>query len=657
MNKRLLVDYESGSELDISAGAWNYSRHPSTRALCVALTNEDEQVNVYDLWSNPEPPMEWEIAVREGWEIHSWGVPFEHSIVTNTLKHWPQPHPELWRDTMAKSLCCGFPDKLGVAAKALRLPELKDDKGSALINFFCKPIASGEKKGHFRQPDEHKERFQELMDYCRQDVVTQQAIDRALPDQTDDELAFWLATHEMNVRGIYIDTGLVHALKDMVAAGRLSVADMLEDFDFDDLSNHRKVLAYVNDNGADLDSVAKARVVEALAMDIPQAARSVLEARQAAGKTSVSKLDAILLQVGDDSRLRHMTRPHGTATGRDSSVGLNVQNLPRGEKMDPAKLIAAAKAGDFDAFLAAATVKGKPDPLGGVVTCLRGCFAAEPGKVMNQCDWSAVEPRIGAWLVGDRAMMDAFKQIDEHGGVDIYQIEAASFYGCKPEEIKGDRRQFGKVYTLQNIYESGEGSIQRSAKDMYRLELTIEQALECKVHWRAAHPLWVNAWRDLNQGAISAVHSPGVVFRCGKVAWCFDGSHLKLRLPSGRIVWFPWAEIQDQPTPWGTVRPALTYMFSHPKTHQWVRESTHGGALFNVVVQGTGACLVRYAARNLRRRGINTVLRVHDELVTETLDDPAVTAKFKSTMLESPPWAKDLRLNGAGWTADRFNKS
>ena len=653
---KTFVDLETRSELDISSGSHNYSKHPSTRVLCIAISNEDGNVAVYDLMQNPHWPKEWENAVKRGDEIVAHNVAFEYEMFTNNLGHWPQPHPEMWRDTQAKCLCAGFPAKLGAAAKALKLEDLKDEAGAALINFFCKPIAAGGEAGKFREPADHAERWKLMMEYCRQDVVTMMAVDKALPDLSDDELAFWLATWDQNRRGVAIDVDLVRSLSLMVVAGRLAIADRLEYFNFDDLSNHHKVLIHVQDAGLAIDSVAKARVQEALALDIPERARSVLEARQAAGKTSVSKLDSLLLQVGADGRLRHMTRASGTTTGRDSSVGLNIQNLPRGEKMDVVSLIAAAHAGDEAAFAAAAQVKGKPDPLGGVVTCLRGCFFAPPGKVLHQCDWSAVEPRIGAWLVGDRAMQAAFQLIDEQGGVDIYQIEAAVFYGCKPDEIKGERRQFGKVYVLQNQYESGEASIQRAAHDMYGLDLTIEEALICKNKWRTAHPLWVNAWHDLNTGAMTAVRCPKRVFKCGKVAWCFDGQHLKLRLPSSRIVWFPWAEIRDEATPWGQVKPMLSYEFTHPKTKQWCRGTTHGGALFNVVVQGTGACLMRYAARNLRRRGMNAVMRVHDEVVIEGVDSFDAFNTFKATMLEVPPWAEGLRLNGAGFTAKRYKK-
>jgi DNA polymerase len=656
MGNRLYIDFETQAAVDISCGQWNYSCHSNTSALCVGLSVNGEPPVVYDLTDGFVPP-EWKAAVYGHWEIHAWNAAFEWSIIHNTLKHWPEPMPEMFRDVQFTSLCCGLPAKLGDCAMALRLPVEKDAAGAALINYFCKPVASGDRKGSLRDKSEDPERWAKLLSYCKQDVATMVAIANALPEPSEDEQAFWLATWEMNRRGVRVDRELVLALQGLVDRTKHSIFQNMECLKPEDLTNHRKVLGYVQDQGVAIQSVAKAVVRETLAMDIPQSARSALEARQAVGKTSLYKLDAMLDQSDENGVVRFLTRPHGTATGRDTSMGVQLQNLPRGEKMSAEKMIAAVLAGNDADFTALAAVKGKADPLGGVVTCLRGCFTAAPGTVFHQCDWSAVEPRIGAWLVDDRAMMEAFSHIDDHGGVDIYQIEAARFYKCEPEAVKGDMRQFGKVYVLQNQYESGEASIQRSAKTMFGLELTLDKARECKLHWRKHHPKWVGMWHDLQNGALSAIANVKKVFRVGRCAWCYDGQHLRLRLPSGRVVWFPWALVEEKETPWGELRPSLTYEYIHSVTKQWTRGPTHAGALFNVVVQGTGADLLRHACRLLHVRGIPVVLRVHDELVCEMPEaDETAFARFKEAMLTTPAWAEGLRLNGAGWTGPRYKK-
>jgi DNA polymerase len=291
--------------------------------------------------------------------------------------------------------------------------------------------------------------------------------------------------------------------------------------------------------------------------------------------------------------------------------------------------------------------------MGGIVACIRGCFAAAHGKVMLQCDWSAIEPRIGAWVVGDDFMLDAFRKIDAEGGFDIYQIEAARFYGCSPAEITGDRRQMGKVFVLQNQYESGEKSIQRAAKEQYGLALDIDTCIQAKDVWRVTHPKWVQMWRSLNDGALSALRNQGRVFRVGKAAFVFNGRDLRFRLPCGRVITYADASIKQAAAPWGEMRDAVhcyTLLHGH-----WVEDTIHGGAFFNALVQGLGASLMRHATRNLTAAGFDIIMRIHDEILVEA-DSPEQFAQFKKIMLTPPPWALDLPINGAGWIGPRFKK-
>lgn len=664
MKHTLRVDFETRSRAKFGVeakeddvGTWNYSLDPSTGVLCGAFSVDGADPECHDLRDGHVPAV-WAQAVAEGWDIYAWNTAFEYCIVTNVLKHWPQPSEEQWQDAQAAALAMSLPASLEDCAAALLLDVQKDTAGAALINFLCKPISGGKHKGEFRDPNEHPDRFSALMEYCSQDVRTMNEIMRVVRPLSADERDHWLRTWRMNVRGIYVDTELVGNLLEMAFLSRHKIGLQLRDvteggLTESDMSNHRKVIQFLKEKGYEGESIAKAVVKEALDMDLPELVRQVLEARQALGKSSVAKLHKIRAQTGPDNRLRFCFRMHGTQTGRDSGSGVQPQNFPRGEKMNVDALIDAAACRDGEAFFAAAhDKKGKFNPLGGVVTCLRGTLSAPPGKTFLQCDWSAVEPRIGAWLVDDQDMQEAFRSIDEEGGADIYQIEAARFYGCSPKEVIGDRRQFGKVFVLQNQYESSERSIQRAAKDQYGLVLDLPTCIQCKDVWRVSHPKWVDMWRALNRGAIVATHNPGRVYRVGRVAFCHDGTHLRLKLPCERLLTFPFARVVRRQTPWGTEQDGL--LFYGIVKHQWVACDAHGGFLFNAVIQGTGASLLRYAAKNLDIAGFPVVLRLHDEFIAEGTPDQF--DDFKRIILQVPPWAEGLRLNGAGWIGPRFKK-
>lgn len=656
---RIRLDLEVRSEVDLTvAGTWLYSLHPSTRVLCISITDEGGNVKVYDLFSNDYPPAEWRLAVENGWEICAWNSWFEYCIITNVLPHWPQPKLNMWRDLMYTACCNARPAKLSECAKALNLPEQKDVNGTALINFFCKPIATGAAKGGFREPMDHPERFAELMAYCRQDVVTMLAIERALTDPTPADWQHYTNTLEMNLRGLHVDRALVDGLAAMTDTSRALIVEGLQDktgFDPADLSNHKKVLSHVNENGLYIESVAKPSVREALDQDISKSARLVLEARQATGKTSLSKLASSVAALPIDGRLRDLIRPNGTLTGRDSGW---ILTLPRGEKgLKADKLIAAVKAGDTQGFLdasyRASGDKKVFDPLGAVSACLRGCFDAGDGKVLMQCDWAAIEPRLAAWVVGDEGMVKLFHDFDSGNGPDIYQVFAARFYGCQPAEIKGDRRQFGKVGELLNLYAGGGKTIQSSAKAMYGLDLDIDTCTQCKDVWRATHPKHVEMWYALNDGAISATKIPGRVIAVGPIRFRHDGRDLRMRLPGGRVVVFPDATIGEDITDWGSVRNKL--LFRTVVHGKMVDDYATPGSLFNAVIQGLGASLMRDAVARLRDHGYNVVLRCHDELVVE-VDKGSDFARFKTIFLTPPAWAPDLAINGEGWIAERYKK-
>jgi len=655
----LTIDMETRSRADIEeVGSWVYSKDPSTDILCIAVDD-----TVYDLTIDKSCPNALRTHVENGGLVNAFNTAFEYAIWTNILVPrygWPVVPINNWRDTQYVCSINARPAKLELAAKVLGLAEQKDKGGKSLINFFCVPVSSGAAKGTFREPADHPERWAEMLAYCLQDVKTTRAIDAALRQPSQADWDFWLCTWRMNIRGIYVDLALVRGLLAMVAEARNHMAERLAEdtcgvIKLTDMANHKKLLGYVQGQGVKETSVDKKTVRKILADNPNKEVKATLETRQALGKTSLAKLDRMLAQADpDDGRIRFMFRPNGAQTGRDTSMGVQLQNIPRGGKFKVAALMEAAKAGDWLAFLA----HSKNDPMEAAVTCLRGCFAAKPGHAFVQCDWSAVEPRIIGWLAGEQWLVDAFMQIDEFGGVDIYQIAAAQFYGGNPSDMVGDMRQFGKVYILQNMYESGPGSVQRSAKDQYRLVIDDQTAQLCVDVYRASNKNIVRYWTNLDNAAKFACLNRGKVYCVGRIAFCHDGRDLRMRLPDGRFIVYPDASVEPTPTPWGSFQDQVIFYGLHQTSKQWVKFNMHGGVWCNGSVQGTGASLMRHAAQRLEEAGLPVVLRAHDEMVCEVpIDRLQDSARLlKEIMVKPPVWADGLPLNGAGWTGDRFKK-
>ena len=92
-----------------------------------------------------------------------------------------------------------------------------------------------------------------------------------------------------------------------------------------------RIVAWLAEQGADIPSLAKAALGEALDdHDLPEHVRAVLELRQSAAKSSTAKLDAMLACVSADGRARGQHLYHGASTGRWSGRLIQVQNFPRG---------------------------------------------------------------------------------------------------------------------------------------------------------------------------------------------------------------------------------------------------------------------------------------------------------------------------------------
>lgn len=657
---KLFIDFETRSRCELGGkegvGAWRYSLDHSTDALCMAISVDGKDPVCYDLTKLTAVPSEWETAVRDGWEIHAFNAFFEFSIISNKLSHWPQPRLDQWHDTQAKVCAMALPPSLDDACAAVGLPG-KDKDGARLIRWFSHPVSAGREKGSFRDPAAHSEDFQKFMAYCQQDVRIEVALDQYCPDLIESERQFWLATWAMNTEGVCTDPALISALQRLTDTGRKLVGDAVIEategaISGADLTNHAKISSYTG-----LASVAKKAVKEALTTDLTAPVRTVLEARSVLGKSSVTKLDAMVRKLDyRDNRLRGMFRYHGAATGRDTSLEVQVQNLPRGQrgmKADP--LIKAALADDTDEFLRQAKVGNVFDPMGAVTTCLRGCFVAPPGKVLLQCDYAAIEPRVNAWASGEVEMLETFRKYDADpkANPDLYQVFAGKYYQVPPLTVAGDQRQFGKVAELQLGYGAGEDNFKTAAKDQYGLIISDTDAANGVSVYRATHRYIVASWYNSEDAMKSAIRRPGAIYSIGKVMFKHDGTHLWMRLPSGRKICYPFAKLKEAITPWGAVKMLPHYMCQ--EKGQWRETSTHGSAVVENYVQAIASDLLRFATLNLRRAGFKIVLRVHDEIVAEA-DSADQFATYKQIMLTTPAWAKDLPVNGAGWHGPRYMK-
>ena len=86
----------------------------------------------------------------------------------------------------------------------------------------------------------------------------------------------------------------------------------------------------------------------------------------------------------------------------------------------------------------------------------------------------------------------------------------------------------------------------------------------------------------MNRQAITAVRYPGTMQCAGRIRFLCEGKWLRMRLPSGRCLWYSQPLIETDKYDGEMV----TYMGVNPKTKKWERGQTYGGRLTENAVQG-----------------------------------------------------------------------
>ncbi|MBK7366162.1 MAG: hypothetical protein IPI97_14690 [Nitrosomonas sp.] len=293
-------------------------------------------------------------------------------------------------------------------------------------------------------------------------------------------------------------------------------------------------------------------------------------------------------------------------------------------------------------------------PLTVVSDCLRGFLRAAPYHKFIAADFSAIEARVLAWLAGEERVLEVFRG---HGK--IYEAEAAGIYRVNIKDVTKAQRQIGKVAVLALGFGGGVGAFQSMAKN-YGVKVPDVQADEIKKAWRLNNPNIVKYWYGLEDAAKQAILRPGAKFYAGhkdrQVCYLFKGSFLWCKLPSGRVICYPYPKIEAKETPWGEMKDTITYVSEDSVTRVWDRQKTYGGSLSENVTQAVSSCLLREAMLRLEEKNYPIVMHVHDEIVCEVPEDFGSVSEMEQIMSEVPAWAKGLPISAEGWEGQRFRK-
>jgi DNA polymerase len=685
--RTLYLDQETYSETSITHGTHAYAADAAI--LLVAWAWDDAPVQVLDL-TLPN--------TRPDGLIAALGFPNTEVVIHNShfdrtvIRHvWGVDIPtDRIHDTMVQAMAHSLPGSLGMLCEVLGLPadKAKDKDGKRLIQLFCKPLGGNYKLDRATR-ETHPAEWERFKAYAASDVEAMREVRKRMPtlNFTPAERELWQLDQRINDRGVQIDLALVRSAIEAIDRAKHELAGRTREITEGSVSsttlNEVFRLHLFEAFGIDLPDLQMATIEKALAeTDLNPAMRELLLIRLQASSTSTSKYRVLQRGTSLDGRLRGLLQFCGAIrTGRWAGRLFQPQNLPR-----PTLKQKAIDAG-IEALRAGCAHLTVDNVMELVSSCIRSCIVAAPGKKLVVADLANIEGRVQAWLANEEWKLKAFRDFDAGQGPDLYKLAYAKSFKIEPEAVNSDQRQVGKVQELALAYEGGVGAfatfagaynidlddlaykvlpeaseeivakadkfLEWAKKDKRpRYGLSDDAFVACDVLkrvWRDAHPNITGYWHKLKNVVGKALANRGNTYSEIGLKVRASKNWLLIGLPSGRTLCYPSPRVAEDG--------AVSYMGIDQYTRKWTRISTHGGKLFENIVQAIARDVMAANMPLIEAAGYAIILTVHDEIIAETPDTPDFNADNLSDLLSAPPpWALDMPLAAAGFETHRYRK-
>ena len=608
---RYVVDIETVSAADLrKVGVKRYAADPSTCISILSFINLDEgsdtNTYVHPILGGPSINEDQDMKALERFAkdissgnaiICAHNATFERELLTAKLEEFLNEGFNLeggvhsdtqWKCSMTYSYQNRGPGTLEKAAKYFGTEIEKDTEGGAIMRAVCKPTEElktvrgitpelVEFRGHVYLAGRHI--YKRMADYCATDVNATYLLIKKMQEQSTLG-HFALVSHEgetmtaeMNANGVKLDMELLDKLKAAKDENERKLIDLCKrEFGVTSPGMRTRILKRLQEAGSEIEKLGAADIAQALKEGrISAEFVEPLKEYAARNKTSLKKVDtAIDKQL--NGRLYDLFRFCGAyATGRWSSVGFQLQNLPRPTK-------------SFEE-----SIKDLDNPEN-IVNCLRGLIVPDMKHYFFVTDLSQIELRMALLKGGYENAIQAL-----HEGKDLYTQFAAAAYGKEEKNITSEERNMGKACMLSLQYGCGAKNLKNTCNTIWDGDITIEQAKHFVKVWRERYVEIVKLWNKY-QGEID------------KAAALQEDLEIKLR--TGRTLLYKNIKKETLRTEEG-YRTAYTYWDGMKRVIFW------GGHVFQHTVQAECRDLLLLKMLGLRHKGHKIVMTVHDEVVVE----------------------------------------
>ncbi len=644
------IDIETYSSVDlIKSGVYVYTEAEDFEILLFGYAFDDEDIQVIDLACGEKLPDDVLKALADPNIIKTaFNANFERTCLARYFK-CDMP-AEQWYCTHVHALILGLPSNLEDVAKSLKLKVQKDPAGKALIRFFTKPINQNEDQQSLLNrrrnlPQDNPEKWQQFINYCRQDVEVEREIRKKLQRYPipEKEHKLWILDQKINDTGVRVNSRLVqNAINCNNQYYSRLEKEASELTGLDNPNSVAQLKEWLSEEGLEVESLSKETVSVLIKQTESDTVSRVLELRKEMAKTSVKKYEAMERTRCKDNRIRGLFQFYGAnRTGRWAGRLVQVHNLPQNKIPDLELARRLLLAGEYE--IIELVFESVPAILSQLI---RTAFIPTEGCRFIVSDFSAIEARIISWLAGEKWRLDVF---NSHGK--IYEASAAQMFKVPIESITKSHplRQKGKIAELALGYQGGKGALIKMGA--LKQGLKEEELPELVNTWRNSNPNIVQLWRDVEDAAIKAVKEKTTVQMQYGLAFIYESGCLFIQLPSGRRLAYVRPQIETDPR---FNKDMLIY--EGYEQGKWSRLNTYGGKLVENIVQAIARDCLAEAMLRIDAAGYKIVMHIHDEVVLDVPYSFGSLREVEEIMSQPLEWAPGLPMKAAGFETEHYKK-
>ena len=590
LSNYVVLDFETRSKFDIRKGAWFYANHPSTTPLCMSFKFKDGKVqSISNLKTIVKICKKIEKLKIRVIAHNSW---FDFCIFRRLTGCPISHHFNYWMCTSLLSRYCGGPKALRLCTPFFGLELAKYNKGKDLIKVLSIPYSGKIPKGFAKmklRPEksgfvENEELLKEMMDYCEQDVLVTEKLylklgkwanELTLPKVKKD----LYLNEKRNIAGLKVIEKELNAIIDCFSyveewCKKASKKIAGENFN---INSSLQMIKFFAKNGHKIDSMSKDTLSVRL-NSFPEKLKKLCYINFAYPKSHTRK-PLRMVELIENGKISGNFIYYGAGrTGRFTTEGTNILNLPRGDKESYIKKLKLLKKGNehfFKEYGLSSTSE--------LSNMIRHTIVSQNGKFYGG-DFKQIDLRLLLLVAGEHKTLRAMFK-----GMDLYKHFASNIYKTPFDKVTKQQRTNTKAVVLGAGYGRGADSLYQQMR---------------------AEGL------NTTRGEVEAIKN----------------SYHKF-LPNVRMLWhnleMEFNEKGFFTIPYFKDRIILNHV---PSERLW------GGSLTGILIQAFTQSLMNWKCRQLwRMLKMNPCLVFHDEVVVDVKDSPKNFENFKKALELAPP--------------------